>query len=417
MVKAKIVFGDSRSMQEVENESVDLIVTSPPYWHLKDYEVTGQIGFGQSLHEYLKSLYQVWRECYRILKPGTRLCINVGDQFARAVVYGRYKVIPIHAEVISQCEEIGFDYMGSIIWQKKTTMNTTGGATVMGSFPYPPNGIIEIDYEFILIFKKPGKRTDIDKNLKEASKLTKEEWKEYFAGHWNFGGAKKIGHEAMFPDELPKRLIKMFTFIGDTVLDPFLGSGTTAKVALELGRNVIGYEINKNYLKIIKNKIGISQNIFLNGVEIIERSQPLQSTTESLDYVPKIQDAKPLINPGMLKFSGERLYKVEGITDDLSLILDNGLVASFLGVKIVKKKEALDYLKNYILGKNIFIKYDDIQILKKDRIMGYIYLKNKIFVNSYLIKAGYAVPSDETEYKYKSKFIKIFEENSHVSHK
>jgi len=203
----KVIIGDSKAMMEVEDEFIDLIITSPPYWHIKDYGIHGQIGYGQRLHEYLKDLYYVWQESYRTLRPGSRLCINIGDQFARAVVYGRYKVIPIHAEFIAQCEKIGFDFMGSIIWQKKTTMNTTGGATVMGSFPFPPNGIIEIDYEYIHIFKKPGKSKKVSKELKEASKLSKSEWKEFFSGHWRFGGARQLGHEAMFPDELPRKEI------------------------------------------------------------------------------------------------------------------------------------------------------------------------------------------------------------------
>jgi len=139
---AKIVIGDSRKIQEVGNNSVQLIVTSPPYWSIKNYGTKNQIGYGQTLHEYLKDLYIVWKECYRVLEPGRRLVINIGDQFARSIIYGRYKVIPLHAEVIAQCENIGFDFMGSIIWQKKTTMNTTGGATVMGSYQYPPNGIV-----------------------------------------------------------------------------------------------------------------------------------------------------------------------------------------------------------------------------------------------------------------------------------
>jgi DNA modification methylase len=150
----------------------------------------------------LRDLYYVWQECFRVLREGSRLCINIGDQFARAAVYGRYKVIPLHAEFIAQGEQIGFDFMGSVIWQKKTTMNTSGGANVMGSYPYPPNGIVEIDYEFIHIFKKPGKSKKVLPETKEASKLTKEEWKEYFAGHWYFGGARQLGHEAMFPQEL-----------------------------------------------------------------------------------------------------------------------------------------------------------------------------------------------------------------------
>jgi len=260
----KVIIGDSRQMIEVANDSVDLVVTSPPYWHLKDYAIVGQIGYGQSLHEYLKSLYLVWQECYRVLKPGTRLCINTGDQFLRSIVYGKYKIAPLHSEFITQCEQIGFDYMGSIIWQKRTTMNTTGGATVMGSYPYPPNGLIEIDYEFILIFKKEGTRT-YERIYREESKLSKDEWKTYFTGHWTFAGEKQIDHEAMFPEELPKRLIKMFTFVNDTVLDPFLGSGTTMKAAGQLYRNCIGYEINDKYLPVIINKTGINTDDISNN--------------------------------------------------------------------------------------------------------------------------------------------------------
>jgi len=124
----RIIIGDSRRMSELNDESIDLIITSPPYWHIKDYGVRGQIGYGQDLHQYLKNLYYVWGECFRVLKEGGRFCLNIGDQFARSIIYGRYKVIPLHAEFIAQCESIGFDFMGSIIWQKKTTMNTTGGA-------------------------------------------------------------------------------------------------------------------------------------------------------------------------------------------------------------------------------------------------------------------------------------------------
>jgi DNA modification methylase len=161
--------------------------------------------------------------------------------------------------------------MGSIIWQKKTTMRPTGGATVMGCYPYPPNSMIEIDYEFILIFKKPGKSEKVAKEIKEKSKLTKEESKEYFSGHWRISGVRQKEHQAMFPEEVPKRLIKMYSYINDTVLDPFLGSGTTAKVALELQRNVIGYEINPDFIPIIQNKISKSLFIQNNKIEVIRR--------------------------------------------------------------------------------------------------------------------------------------------------
>ena len=156
MSKHKIVIGDSRKLNLIPDKSVQLIVTSPPYWQLKDYGTESQIGFNDSYEEYINNLNLVWKECYRVLSDGCRLCINIGDQFARSVYYGRYKVIPIRTEIIRFCETLGMDYMGAIIWQKATTMNTTGGGAIMGSFPYPRNGILKMDYEFILIFKKLG---------------------------------------------------------------------------------------------------------------------------------------------------------------------------------------------------------------------------------------------------------------------
>ena len=407
---AKIIIGDSRKMVEVEDKSVDLVVTSPPYWHIKDYGVEGQIGYGQSLHEYLKDLYRVWKECYRILKPGRRLCINIGDQFARSIVYGRYKIIPLHAEFIAQCEDIGFDYMGSIIWQKKTTMNTTGGANVMGSYPYPPNGMIEIDYEFILIFKKPGKSPKVPRDIKEESRLTKEEWKEYFYGHWYFGGARQIEHEAMFPEELPKRLIKMYTFVGDTVLDPFLGSGTTVKAALNLNRNAIGYEINEKFLEIIRDKLGLKESLlqFNDNIRIIKREKTIE--IEDIDYVPRIKDAKPKIDPKKLNFKNNRLYRVVDIVDEQTIRLNTGLNVKFLGVKVTKRDAALRYLKERILKKEVFLKFDNCPVLNEDTIEAYVYLKNKIFVNAYLIKSGMAVPDFSRDFKHKKKFIQLMEE-------
>ena len=323
----------------------------------------------------------------------------------------RYKVIPIHAEFVTQCEEIGFDFMGSIIWQKKTTMNTTGGATVMGSFPYPPNGIVEIDYEFIHIFKKPGKSKRVSKEIKEASKLTKEEWKEYFSGHWHFGGAKQIGHEAMFPDELPRRLIKMFTFIGDTVLDPFLGSGTTVKVALELQRNAVGYEINKDFLEIIKEKMGMKESLlqFYDSIQIIERKEE-KLELPPINYVPRIQDAKPQIDPQKFKFKGDRLYKVVDIGNDNTIKLNTGLIVKFSGIKIDKKEDTIHYLRKYILGKKIFLKFHDSKIINENTVSAYVYLRNKIFVNAYLIKSGLAVPDFSVNHKYKDKFIQLWKE-------
>ncbi len=244
----KLINGDSRKMSLLADKSIDLIVTSPPYWQLKDYGTEKQIGFNETYETYINHLNLVWTECNRVLKDGYRLCINIGDQFAQATYYGRYKVIPIRSEIIKFCEQLEMDYMGAIIWQKQTSMNPSGGANgIMGSYPYPRNGILKIDYEFILIFKKQGTPPKVSSEIKKNSAMTKEEWKSYFSSHWNFAGARQNGHCAMFPEELPKRLIKMFSFEGETILDPFMGSGTTALAARNLKRNSIGYEINPDY--------------------------------------------------------------------------------------------------------------------------------------------------------------------------
>ncbi len=381
---ANIVVGDSRNMDELHNESVDLVITSPPYWHIKDYGSQEQIGYGQSLHEYLEDLFRVWRECFRVLKPGSRLCINIGDQFMRSIIYGRYKIAPLHAEFIVQCEKIGFDYMGSIIWQKKTTMNTTGGASVMGSYPFPPNGMIEIDYEFILIFKKPGQKT-ATRDIKEKSKITKEEWKEYFSGHWVFRGERQDEHVAMFPLELPSRLIKMFSFVGDIVLDPFLGSGTTAKAAIQLGRNTIGYEINKDFLNIIKNKLPnptlVNYELDVIGKDALGKLEKIK------EYNPTIQDAKPLIEPNKFNFTNNRTYKVKEILDEKTIVLDSGLKVQFIGVDIPKNKIQiiLDYLNKYVKNKEITVKFDQ-NIQVKEPILGQVILKNGFVVNKELMK-------------------------------
>lgn len=405
--KATIIIGDSRNMAEVANESVDLIVTSPPYWHLKDYGVPGQIGYGQTLHEYLLDLSRVWRECWRVLKQGRRLCINIGDQFARAIVYGRYKVIPLHAEIIAQCETIGFDYMGAIIWQKKTTMHTTGGAVVMGSFPYPPGGIVELDYEFILLFKKPGKSQPVPREVRQLSKLTRDEWKDFFAGHWHFGGERQVLHEAMFPEELPRRLIRMFSFVGETVLDPFLGSGTTVKVALALSRNAIGYEIQHAFVPIIKEKLGISEQTSITPtITIIHLDQPLPPVEPPSDYHPCVKDVQPLIDPKQFRFGEEASYKVTEIVDERTLRMDTGLTVRLLGIIVPseRKVQALAYLHQYVLGKRVLLRFER-PAEDNDVMPAYLYLTNKLFINRKMIEMGIADADRSYWHRYRNKFL------------
>jgi len=277
-------------MMEVPDESVHLVVTSPPYWQLKDYGDPRQIGFDDTYETYINNLNLVWSECHRVLAKGCRLCVNIGDQFARSVYYGRYKVIPIRTEIIKFCETVGFDYMGAVIWQKVTTCNTTGGATIMGSFPYPRNGILKLDYEFILVFKKYGTAPAVSKEIKEQSRLTTEEWNTFFAGHWTIPGEKQDDHLAMFPQEIPRRLIRMFSFVGDTVLDPFLGSGTTCLAARNLGRNSVGYEINPEFIGTIRAKLGTDRDLLFPdaGFEFLTQNKPGADVRQQVSQLPYV---------------------------------------------------------------------------------------------------------------------------------
>jgi site-specific DNA-methyltransferase (adenine-specific) len=411
-----IILGNSRNMSELKDESMHLVVTSPPYWQLKDYGNGSQIGFNDTYEDYINNLNLVWKECYRVLHNGCRLCVNIGDQFARSVYYGRYKIIPIREEIIKFCETIGFDYMGAIIWQKVTTCNTTGGATIMGSFPYPRNGIIKLDYEFILIFKKLGEPPKVSRETKEKSKLTTEEWNKYFSGHWNFAGERQDKHLAMFPEELPKRLIKMFSFVGDTVLDPFLGSGTTCLAAKNLNRNSVGYEINREFLPTIKTKVKTSD------IEVINQGKlkiNFKDEIKKLPYVfkdPVKFDKK--IDPKKLNFGSkidnsdsqrETYYSVKEIVSPEIMLLDNDLKIRLIGVK--EKKEAngaaVKFLAEKFKGGKVFMKYDSIKYDKNGTLMCYLFLKNKTFINAHLIKAGLAKVDMLSEFKYKSKFIAI----------
>ena len=393
----RVICGDARRMTLISDNAVDLVVTSPPYWQIKDYGTTAQIGYGQSLHEYLHDLTHVWAECARVLKPGRRLCINIGDQFARASVYGRYKVIPLHAEVIAQAASVGLDYLGAIIWQKKTTMQTSGGAVIMGSFPYPPNGIVELDYEYILLFKKPGDPPRPTSEQKRASVLTKEEWKQFFAGHWTFGGVRQGGHEAMFPDELPRRLIRMFSFAGEMVLDPFLGSGTTAKVAAEWGREAIGYEINREFLPLIREKVGLWP------LTVEEQTTVDLSASPQTTYTPHIPDARPLCDPETAKPTTENTYKVADIVAPDAIRLTTGLTVRLLGIHVGpdNSANALSYLQRYVKGKSVILRF----ATEENSGAAYVQLANKLFINRKMIEMGLACADRSKPHRYLKKFI------------
>lgn len=418
----RIIIGDSRGMMELPDRSVHLVVTSPPYWQLKDYGDEGQIGFNDSYEDYINNLNLVWQECHRVLHDGCRLCVNIGDQFARSVYYGRYKIIPIRTEIIKFCEAAGFDYMGAIIWQKVTTCNTTGGASIMGSFPYPRNGILKLDYEFILVFKKYGVSPKVTDEIKEQSKMSTEEWNKYFAGHWNFPGEKQDRHLAMFPEELPRRLIRMFSFVGDTVLDPFLGSGTTSLAAKNMKRNSVGYEINKDYVSTIISKVGGDQKDLFRNCRI----EVVSSGCEGLDYEERLRKLPYIFNdpvrfdkkvdPRKIQFGSkidgseierDPFFSIGDVVSPEVLTLGNGMEIRLIGIKEdpQKKEEAIRFLREKTKGQKVFLKFDAMKYGDDGRLMCYLYLSNKTFINSHLIKSGLVKVDTGYEFRHKNKFL------------
>ncbi len=286
----------------------------------------------------------------------------------------------------------------------------------MGSFPYPRNGILKLDYEFILIFKKSGDPPKAGKEIKEKSKLTIDEWNEYFSGHWNFPGERQDKHLAVFPEELPKRLIKMFSFVGDTVLDPFLGSGTTCLAAKNLNRNSIGYEVNKDFLPVMKSKLKASD------IEIIKQEKSDLDFKEEINKLPYVFkdpvkfDKK--IDPKKLRFgsriddsdySRETYYSVKQVLNPELLILNNGLKVRLIGVKEKKEVngEALKFLSEKLKGQKVSIKFDSEKYDNAGNLLVYLYLQNKTFINAHLIKNGLTDIDASSAYKYKSRFLSL----------
>lgn len=414
-------------MTELANNSVHLIVTSPPYWQLKDYGSDNQIGFHDSYEDYINNLNIVWKECYRVLSAGSRLCVNIGDQFARSVYYGRYKVIPIREEIIKFCENIGFDYMGAIIWQKVTNSNTTGGGIQMGSYPYPRNGILKLDYEFVLTFKKLGDPVKPTKEQKELSKMTSEEWNTFFAGHWKFSGARQGNHLAMFPEELPRRLIKMFSFVGETVLDPFTGSGTTSLASKNLNRNSVGFEINPEFIPLIKEKL-LANQTDIHGTTY----EFLQQDALAIDFKKEIQkqpyifkDPHKLdkkIDVKKLQFGSkidkdsladrDELFTIKEIISPEKIRLNNDLIVKLIGIKqdSLINGRATDFLIAKTKGKRIFLKFDRIKHDSDNNLLCYVYLENKTFINAHLIKSGLVNVDSSIDFKYKEKFLNLHKE-------
>lgn len=279
----RLVQGDARNLAFIPDESVHLVVTSPPYWTLKRYnESEGQMGHVEEYEDFLAQLNLVWSEAFRVLVPGGRLVCVVGDVcLSRRENNGRHTVVPLHADICVQCRKLGFDNLNPIIWHKisNASYEVSNGSKFLGK-PYEPNAIIKNDIEFILMQRKPGgyrKPTDQQRKL---SAIPKEKFNKWFQQFWTITGASTREHPAPFPLELASRLVQMFSFVGDTVVDPFCGTATTMTAALKHGRNSIGIEIDTEYCKQAASRLMNENNSLFGNSQLKIELRP-HATTEA----------------------------------------------------------------------------------------------------------------------------------------
>jgi DNA modification methylase len=251
--------GDARGMNDLAPEGVQLVLTSPPYWTLKEYRNSaGQMGHIDDYDQFLSELDRVWAHCFRALVPGGRLICVVGDVcLSRRKNNGRHTVVPLHASIQEHCRKLGFDNLAPIIWHKiaNAAYEVENGSGFLGK-PYEPNSVIKNDIEFILMERKPGGYRTPDVATRVLSVISGTNHKEWFQQIWSgLPGASTRYHPAPYPVELAERLIRMFSFVGDTVLDPFLGTGSTTVAAAKTGRNSIGFEVDEHYFEMAHTRI------------------------------------------------------------------------------------------------------------------------------------------------------------------
>ncbi len=280
--------GDARNFSYLADESVHLVLTSPPYWKLKRYnQGPNQLGHVEDYEEFLDDLKQVWSECYRVLVPGGRLVCVVGDVCLSRKENGRHVVVPLHADICVICRRLGFDNLNPIIWHKIS--NAVFEANTSSKFlgkPYEPNAIVKNDIEFILMQRKPGGYRQPSEEQRRLSMIPKSEFNEWFRQIWTLTGASTREHPAPFPLELASRLVRMFSFQGDTVLDPFSGSGTTMLAAMKWGRNSLGIEIDSEYCRLAARRI-LAENENLFSTTDFECVHPPAPKEESLVFHEK----------------------------------------------------------------------------------------------------------------------------------
>jgi len=290
MPKVEYLIGDSKVLlSKVPRESVHLVVTSPPYWAAKDYGIAHQIGFNQTYNQYVSDLNVVWKECERVLCPNGKICVDIQPLpvSKETTNSDRSSIQNIMNDVENFMRKLGMSLSNIFIWDKRKYNNQT----IFGSYPYPANFYSHVAFEFIYVFRKEGETRRVDKDIKEKSKITMDEWRKWcFNSIWDIppvikygngdGRDDPLGHIAPFPLEIPRRLIKLFSFVDDLVLDPFLGCGTTLSACVLEKRRGLGIEINPKYESLIKLAIAYPKK-----VPKYELAKVLESNTLLTDYI------------------------------------------------------------------------------------------------------------------------------------
>jgi modification methylase len=255
----ELILGDTRLASALPERSVHLAVTSPPYWTLKRYnEQPEQLGHVSDYDTFIDALDDVWRNCYRALVPGGRLIINVGDVcLSRRQNNGRHTVVPLHATIQDRCKALGFDNLATIIWHKiaSAKYEVAGGGGFLGK-PYEPNAVIKNDIEFVLMQRKPGGYRSPTRRERLLSVISEANYQLWFRQIWtDVPGTSNSKHPAPYPLQFAERLVRMFSFVGDTVLDPFMGTGTTNLACAGWGRNSIGIELDPSYFDLARKRV------------------------------------------------------------------------------------------------------------------------------------------------------------------
>ena len=271
----RLIQGDARRLDFIPSSSVSLVVTSPPYWTLKEYVGSqGQLGDVSEYDEFVSELGRVWKQCLRVLQPGGRLVIVVGDVCLSRKEHGRHCVVPLHASIAVKCREIGFDTLAPIIWHKisNARYEVEGAGTFLGK-PYEPNAVVKNDIEFILMARKPGGYRRPTPAARLLSVIGESDHHDWFQQIWRLTGASTKDHPAPFPTVLAERLVRMFSFVGDTVLDPFAGTGTTILAAARWGRHSLGIEIEPLYVRYAERRLRHEIGLLTSQAELVIESE------------------------------------------------------------------------------------------------------------------------------------------------